>query len=440
MFSRRTTGAPARGLKSARCSARPGGVRLPQPVDFRLLGPLEVAGDGDGGPTAPIGTGRQRARLALLVLHANETLTSDRLIGELWGESPPPSAVKMLHNQISALRRALGDGRLETHGHAYRLAVRPGERDLDRFDDLVTRGRAALDADPEGAAELLRRALALWRGPPLADLAYEPFAIAEIGRLEERRWTAFEMRIDAELALGRHAEAVPELEAAVTAQPPRERLHGRLMLALYRSGRQAEALQADRRARRTLVDEIGVEPGAPLGELHGAILAQDPALGLPAGLEELPAELDRERRRCTRRDRARRPGRAPPSARRPRRPPPLAALAIAGSAGLPVAQAGPLRARIAHATPAPDLRVHMHTSSLARTTSPSQELSSPDALDAAAGRYLGSTAGVPTPPAATPASDRPDWTGIALGAVGGAGFVVVLIGAGSVAVRRTATH
>jgi DNA-binding SARP family transcriptional activator len=299
MFSRRTTGAPARGLKSARCSARPGGVRLPQPVDFRLLGPLEVAGDGDGGPTAPIGTGRQRARLALLVLHANETLTSDRLIGELWGESPPPSAVKMLHNQISALRRALGDGRLETHGHAYRLAVRPGERDLDRFDDLVTRGRAALDADPEGAAELLRRALALWRGPPLADLAYEPFAIAEIGRLEERRWTAFEMRIDAELALGRHAEAVPELEAAVTAQPPRERLHGRLMpRRRRRASLRARSARAPARRARAIRDRA--RRAAPPGPR--ADRAPGPAR----------AKVDRDSRSCRARPGAGRPG-SPPS-------------------------------------------------------------------------------------------------------------------------------
>ena len=221
--------------------------------------------------------GRQRALLALLILRANELVPSDRLVEELWGESPPATAHKMLHNQVSALRQELGrNGRLETHGSAYRLNVRPGERDVDRFEQLLSSGRAEIETDPDGAAETLRQALSLWRGAPLSDLAYERFAQAEIARLEERRWTAFEARVEAELALGRHADLVSELEAAVAEQPLREHLHGQLMLALYRCGRQAEALEAYRRARHTLVEEIGVEPGAELRALQEAILAQDP--------------------------------------------------------------------------------------------------------------------------------------------------------------------
>jgi DNA-binding SARP family transcriptional activator len=229
--------------------------------------------------------------LALLALRADELVASDRLVEDLWGESPPATAHKMLHNQVSGLRQALGrNGRLETQGSSYRLNVHPGERDIDRFEELVARGRAELDADPERAAEALREALALWRGPPLSDLAYEPFAQTEIARLDERRWAAFEARVEAELALGRHADLVPELEAAVAEQPLRERLHGQLMLALYRSRRQADALEAYRRARATLVEEVGVEPGAELRVLQEAILAQDPSLDAPADTQELSPE------------------------------------------------------------------------------------------------------------------------------------------------------
>jgi DNA-binding SARP family transcriptional activator len=259
-------------------------------LDFRLLGPLEVVVD--GGVAVSIGTGRQRALLAFLILRANELVESDRLVEELWGDSPPRTAQRMLHNQVSALRRALGqNGRLETHGSAYRLSVHPGERDIDRFEELVARGRARIEIDPDAAAEDLRQALELWRGAALSDLSYEPFAQTEIARLEERRWAAFEARVDAELALGRHADLVSELEAAVAEQPLREHLHGQLMLALYRSGRQAEALEAYRSACRTLVEQIGVEPGTELRALQDAILAQDPALDAPPGPEELPAAL-----------------------------------------------------------------------------------------------------------------------------------------------------
>jgi DNA-binding SARP family transcriptional activator len=246
-------------------------------VRFRVLGPLEV--DDDEGGSVAAGSGRRRALLGLLILRGNELVERDRLVEELWGDAPPPTAHTMLHNQVSALRRALGgNGRLETHGSAYRLAVRPGELDRDRFEELVASAQARTETDPEGAAERLREALAMWRGPPLSDLAYEPFAQTEIARLQERHLAAFEAWADVELALGRHAGLVSELQAAVAQQPLREHLHGELMLALYRCGRQADALAAYRDARRTLVDEVGVEPGAELRELQQAVLAHDPRL------------------------------------------------------------------------------------------------------------------------------------------------------------------
>ncbi len=264
-------------------------------MDFRLLGPLEVVDD-DGAVLA-IGTGRLRALLGLLMLRPGELIGSEELVDELWGEAAPPTAHKMLHNQVSALRKVLdGNGRLETHGRAYRLNVGPGERDVDRFESLVADARGRLDADPQGAAEALREALAMWRGPPLSDLSYERYAQTEIARLTEERWAAFEARIDAELALGRHADLVGELEAAVTEEPLRERLHGQLMLALYRCGRQADALEAYRRARSTLVEEIGVEPGAELRALQAAILAQDPALDLPSRRKRAPPKPPPRRR------------------------------------------------------------------------------------------------------------------------------------------------
>ena len=208
---------------------------------------------------------------------------SEVLVEELWGESPPPTALKMLRNQVSALRRVLGaSGRLETQGSGYRLRLADGERDVDRFESLLARGRARLEGDPEGSAATFREALGLWRGPALADVAYEPFVQTEARRLEERRLVAFEGRIEAELAVGRHDDLVGELEAAVVEEPLRERLQGQLMLALYRCGRQAEALEVYRRARQLLVEQLGLEPGPELRELHQAILAQDTDLHAPA--------------------------------------------------------------------------------------------------------------------------------------------------------------
>ena len=252
-------------------------------MEFRILGPLEVrAGD----RTISLGGGKQRALLALLVLNANETVSTDRLVEELWGERAPATASKVVQNHISQLRRAFADGLLVTEGSGYTLRLEPGSVDLDRFERLLDEGRGAhARGDPEQASDLLREALALWRGPPLADFAFESFAQSEIARLEERRVVALEERIEADLALGRHADLVGELEALITKQPLRERLRGQLMLALYRGGRQSEALNAYQEARRALVDELGIEPGRPLRELHQAILQQDPGLDFAVAAE-----------------------------------------------------------------------------------------------------------------------------------------------------------
>jgi DNA-binding SARP family transcriptional activator len=245
-------------------------------MEFRILGPLEVR---DGADLRQVAGAGQRALLAVLLLHANEVVSTDRLIDELWPDEPPGSGVAALRVRVSVLRKALGAGaeRVETTPLGYRLRLAPGELDLDRFSDLV---EEAARAEPLVAAERLREALALWRGPALADFAYESFAQAAIVRLEELRLTALEWRVEADLALGRHAGLVGELEELVAAEPLRERLRCQLMLALYRSGRQAEALEAYRSARGALLDELGIEPSAPLRELEQAILRQDPELEL----------------------------------------------------------------------------------------------------------------------------------------------------------------
>jgi DNA-binding SARP family transcriptional activator len=255
-------------------------------MDYRILGPLEAL---DDGRRISLGGARQRAVLALLLLHANEPLSRDVIIDELWGEAPPPTAAKVLQNCVSALRKELPRGveTLRTVGSAYALGVAPDELDRDRFERLLAEGRSALArGDSAAAAELLREALALWRGSPLSDFAYERFAQEEITRLEELHVAAVEERIEADLALGRQAELVSELEALVARHPLRERLRGQLMLALYRSGRQAEALEAYHSARRSLQAELGIEPGRALHELERAILAQEP------GLDARPAVAD----------------------------------------------------------------------------------------------------------------------------------------------------
>jgi DNA-binding SARP family transcriptional activator len=247
-------------------------------MEYRILGPLEAF---DDERALSLGGSRQRSVLALLLLRSNEALTRDVIIDDLWGESPPPTAAKVLQNCISALRKELPDGgqALRTVGGAYALAVAPGELDRDRFEQALRKGRAALAAgESEEAADELRSALALWRGTALCDFAYERFAQDEIVRLDELHVEAVEDRIDADLACGRADELVAELEALVGRHPLRERLRRQLMLALYRTGRQAEALAAYRDARQTLLGELGIEPTRALQDLEKAILAQDPEL------------------------------------------------------------------------------------------------------------------------------------------------------------------
>jgi DNA-binding SARP family transcriptional activator len=245
-------------------------------VEFRVLGPLEVLDDSIG---LALGGAKQRAVLAILLVHRGEVVSSDRLIDELWGEHPPATAAKTLQGYVSHLRKALGPGVLETVGHGYRVTLAPDQLDVAQFERLAADGRDALAAgDAPTAAERLRRALGLWRGPALADFAYEPFAQAEIARLEDGRLAAVEDRIDADLALGRHTEVTGELEALIAEHPYRERLRAHLMLALYRGGRQADALEAFQFARRSLIEELGIEPSRELRDLHQAIVEQDSRL------------------------------------------------------------------------------------------------------------------------------------------------------------------
>lgn len=262
-------------------------------MNYRILGPLEV--DVDGVPIELVG-GKQAALLAFFLLHPNETVSSEKLVEELWDGSPPRSATKILQNYVSRLRRDLGDGRLVTRGRGYELRLERGELDVDRFTELLEAGRRSLASnEPNVATTTLRAALSLWRGPALVEFGNERFARSEIDRLEELRLAALTERIEADLALGRHAHLIGELEALTGRYPFQERLLAQRMLALYRSGRQAEALEAYRTARHALVDQLGIEPGASLQALERAILQQDPALELPTG-GALP-EAPRRRRR-----------------------------------------------------------------------------------------------------------------------------------------------
>ncbi|MDQ3875521.1 MAG: tetratricopeptide repeat protein, partial [Actinomycetota bacterium] len=255
-------------------------------MDFRILGPLDVYRE-DG--RVRLGGRRQRAVLALLLLNANRRVSTDELIDALWPESPPPTASTAVQVVVSRLRKLLepsdGDGRpqvLLTQPGGYLLRVERDELDVYRWERLVSAGREALAQDRFGlAARLLREALGLWRGTPLADLRYESFARNEIDRLEELRLTALEDRIEADLSLGREVELVGELEGLIREHPLRERFRQQLMVALYRCGRQAEALAAYRDARRTLVETLGIEPGTELQELERGILNQDPRLASP---------------------------------------------------------------------------------------------------------------------------------------------------------------
>jgi predicted ATPase/class 3 adenylate cyclase len=261
-------------------------------MDFRILGPLEAL---DGARHVALGGRKRRAVLAVLLLHPNETLESERLIDELWGESPPANALKSLQVHVSRLRKELAPGVLVTREHGYELQLDVDELDAHRFEALLEDARGELAAgNPDRALAALERSLALWRGPPLADLAYEPFAQTEIARLEDLRMAAIEQSIEAKLELGRHGEVIAQLEQLVEEHPYREALHAQLMLALYRADRQADALQAYQNARRHLVEDLGIEPGARLKELERAVLAQDESLAVlvpEAPAEEPPGEL-----------------------------------------------------------------------------------------------------------------------------------------------------
>jgi YVTN family beta-propeller protein len=248
-------------------------------MEYRILGPLEVL---DQGRPISLSGNRQRALLALLLLHANEVVPTERLLDDLWGPEPPESGSKAVQVLVSQLRKTLNagsgaDGVLVTQSPGYVLRVNAGELDRERFEHLVE--RASSEESAEKRAALLREALELWRGPPLADLSYEDFAQPTIARLGEARMAALEERIDADLSRGRHAAVAGEVEELLTQNPLREHLRGQLMLALYRSGRQADALAVYQDGRRMLVEELGVEPGPELRALQRRILEHDPALG-----------------------------------------------------------------------------------------------------------------------------------------------------------------
>jgi DNA-binding SARP family transcriptional activator/streptogramin lyase len=252
-------------------------------MEFRILGPLEVVEDGR---PVSIRRGKDQALLAYLLLHANEVVPSGTLIDVLWDERPPPTASKILQNAVSHVRKQLGDGRLVTSGPGYVLRVGEDELDLHRFERLAREGRG-------------EEALALWRGTPLLDLREERFADEARRRLEDQRLAVLEDRVDENLGAGKAAELVPELEELVAANPLRERLAGQLMLALYRAGRQGDALEAYQQARRTLNGELGLEPGPQLQELERRVLQHDPALTGPAPPARRPAAQSRSRRRLT---------------------------------------------------------------------------------------------------------------------------------------------
>ena len=241
-------------------------------LEYRILGPLEV---GANGAPVHLGGQKQRALLAYLLLRANDVVPAERLIEELWGDPAPRTAMTSLQNVVSQLRKVLGAEPLETRSPGYRLKISPEQLDLTRFERLV---KSARGTEPAERARVLTEALELWRGAPLSDFVYERWAQDEIRRLDELRLAAVEERIDAELELDRSAELVPELERLAAEYPQRERLRGQLMLALYRSGRQTDALQAYQDARRMLVDELGIEPGPELQRLNASILRQEARL------------------------------------------------------------------------------------------------------------------------------------------------------------------
>jgi DNA-binding SARP family transcriptional activator len=245
-------------------------------MEFRILGPFDVVKDGEA---LVLGSGRQRALLAFLLLNANHAVSIERLVDELWGDTPPEKAVKVIQTYVSRLRKVLPEGTLVTRPPGYLARIEPAQLDLHRFERGLEEGQGKLAAhEPAAASTALGEALRLWRGQALAEFASEPFARSEGPRLEELRLVAVEERIDADLLLGRHADLVGELESFVAHHPLRERFRRQLMLALYRSGRQAEALAVYRNARSLFVDELGIEPSRSLHDLETAILRQDPSL------------------------------------------------------------------------------------------------------------------------------------------------------------------
>jgi DNA-binding SARP family transcriptional activator len=300
-----------------RCAMAVGTAGETELAQFRILGPLEVV---RSGCALPLGGRRQRAVLALLLLEANRVVSFDRLTEDVWGGHQPHGSVTTLHSYVFRLRRALEPDRLRgvagevlvTKDRGYLLRVGPGHLDAAVFEEEVTAGRAALEAGrPAEAAQTLRQGLGLWRGPVLADLADYAFARPEAARLEELRLAAVEDRIDADLALGRHQALTGELERLAGEHPVRERLHGQLMLALYRCGRQAEALAAYRRVRGLLAGELGIDPAEPLQRLHASVLAHDPALDWNGG-RPVPGDGHRPSMSA--------PAASPPPGRPPRRP------------------------------------------------------------------------------------------------------------------------
>jgi DNA-binding SARP family transcriptional activator len=255
--------------------------------EFRLLGPLEAV---VAGRPIRLAAAKPRALLALLLLHRNHVVPTERLIDDLWGDDPPARATKTLQVYVSQLRKELGADRLVTRPPGYELRVTDGELDLDRFEALAAAAREELARGDAGAAAAgLREALALWRGPALREFRAEPFAEPAADRLEDMRLAAFEDRLHAELVTGAGAAVIPDLEALVDAEPLRDRPRELLMLALYRSGRQADALELFRRTRELYVKELGIEPGSSLRELEGAMLRQDPVLQAPSPARTTPA-------------------------------------------------------------------------------------------------------------------------------------------------------
>jgi DNA-binding SARP family transcriptional activator/sugar lactone lactonase YvrE len=252
-------------------------------MEFLILGPLEVR---NGDHTVRLGAAKQRALLGVLLLHANEPVSTARLVDELWGETPPATAEKLVQGYVHALRKQLGDGVVQTRAPGYRLSVEAHALDLAEFERLIDAARAA---PPDSAIDLRRNALALWRGPPLSDVVLEGPERHTLGRLSELRLSTQIEQLDAELAHGHHVEIVGELEALVAEHPYQERVAALLMLALYRSARQADALEVYRSVRSRLDDELGLEPSPELRELEAAILRQDGSLAAPAPTTAEPA-------------------------------------------------------------------------------------------------------------------------------------------------------